>query len=239
MLGTVLQWNCAGDTVIELLANGDWGRSALAADVAADPGSLTGRRVARAAADGDAVALAAYSQPALSLGQGLAMIADIFDPDLIVLAGGVGASSGLFLDEAREHYARLVTGAGYRQLARIRGTQSARPRGDRGGRGRAAGGDRGHRPAVRHRFGPGAGPGPRRNGFPVVARTSPGCSGTAAGKVFGSDSARRQGARDVVLPLQIRFSGPAPCAFSGVRVSRGWRTFPTTDPPFWRAIISR
>jgi len=35
----------------------------------------------------------------------------------------VGASSGLFLDEAREHYARLVTGAGYRQLARIRGTQ--------------------------------------------------------------------------------------------------------------------
>ncbi|HMS75673.1 ROK family protein [Gordonia sp. (in: high G+C Gram-positive bacteria)] len=118
---------CSGtalvDTVIELLANGDWGRSALAADVAADPGSLTGRRVARAAADGDAVALAAYSQLALSLGQGLAMIADIFDPDLIVLAGGVGASSGLFLDEAREHYARLVTGAGYRQLARIRGTQ--------------------------------------------------------------------------------------------------------------------
>ena len=51
------------------------------------------------------------------------MIADIFDPDLIVLAGGVGAASGLFLDEAREHYARLITGAGHRQLARIRGTQ--------------------------------------------------------------------------------------------------------------------
>ena len=118
---------CSGtalvDTVVELLADGDWGRSQLAADVAADPGSLTGRRVAGAAADGDAVAIAAFAAFAASLGQGLAMIADIFDPDLIVLAGGVGAASGLFLDEAREHYARLITGSGHRQLARIRGTQ--------------------------------------------------------------------------------------------------------------------
>ena len=29
----------------------------------------------------------------------------------------------ILCDEAREHYARLVTGAGHRQLARIRGTQ--------------------------------------------------------------------------------------------------------------------
>ncbi|MGV9479425.1 ROK family protein [Gordonia aichiensis] len=118
---------CSGtalvDTVVELLADGDWGRSQLAADVAADPGSLTGRRVAGAAADGDAVAIAAFAAFAASLGQGLAMIADIFDPDLIVLAGGVGAASGLFLDEAREHYARLITGSGHRQLARIQGTQ--------------------------------------------------------------------------------------------------------------------
>ncbi|MGV9671964.1 MULTISPECIES: ROK family protein [unclassified Gordonia (in: high G+C Gram-positive bacteria)] len=118
---------CSGtglvDTVVELLADGDWGRSQLAADVAADPGSLTGRRVAGAAADGDAVAVAAFAAFAASLGQGLAMIADVFDPDLIVIAGGVGSASGLYLDEAREHYARLVTGAGHRQLARIRGTQ--------------------------------------------------------------------------------------------------------------------
>lgn len=118
---------CSGtalvDTVVELLADGDWGRSQLAADVAADPGSLTGRRVAGAAVDGDAVALAAFAEFAASLGQGLAMIADIFDPDLIVIAGGVGSASGLYLDEAREHYAQLITGAGHRQLARIRGTQ--------------------------------------------------------------------------------------------------------------------
>ncbi|MGC4934945.1 ROK family protein [Gordonia sp. DT30] len=118
---------CSGtalaDTVVELLADDDWGRSQLAADLAADPGSLTGRRVAGAAADGDAVAVAAFAAFAASLGQGLAMIADVFDPDLIVIAGGVGTASGLYLDEAREHYARLITGAGHRQLARIRGTQ--------------------------------------------------------------------------------------------------------------------
>lgn len=119
---------CSGtalvDTVVEMLADDPvWSRSQLAADVAADPGSLTGRRIARAAADGDGLALAAFAAFAESLGSGLAMIADVFDPDLIVLAGGVGAASGLFLDEAREHYARSVTGSGFRQLARIRGTQ--------------------------------------------------------------------------------------------------------------------
>jgi glucokinase len=51
------------------------------------------------------------------------MVCDVFDPDLVVLAGGVGSSSGLYLDEAREHYSALLTGAGHRRMARIRGTQ--------------------------------------------------------------------------------------------------------------------
>ncbi len=118
---------CSGtalvDTVVELVADADWGRSQLANDLAADPGSVTGRRVAAAASDGDPVAVAALDNFSGWLGQGLAMIADIFDPDLIVIAGGVGRASGLYLDEARERYAQLITGAGHRQLARIRGTQ--------------------------------------------------------------------------------------------------------------------
>ncbi|MCF8589311.1 ROK family protein [Gordonia liuliyuniae] len=118
---------CSGtalvDTAVELLASQRFPRSVLAAESDADPGSLTGRRVAAAAADGDPVAVAAYTDLARWLGIGLGMIADVFDPDLIVLAGGVGAASGLFLDDAREHYTASVTGAGHRQLARIRGTQ--------------------------------------------------------------------------------------------------------------------
>ncbi|QKT07601.1 ROK family protein [Gordonia sp. X0973] len=118
---------CSGtalvDTVVELLADEEWGRSVLADEIAADPGSVTGRRIAAAAQEGDPLALAAFASFASSLGQGLAMIADVFDPDLIVIAGGVGRASGLYLDDAREQYASLVTGAGHRELARIRGTQ--------------------------------------------------------------------------------------------------------------------
>jgi len=40
-----------------------------------------------------------------------------------VIGGGVSESAPLFLDEAREHYASLLTGAGRRPLARIRTAQ--------------------------------------------------------------------------------------------------------------------
>ena len=39
------------------------------------------------------------------LGEGLALVADVFDPELMVIGGGVSESAPLFLDEAREHYA--------------------------------------------------------------------------------------------------------------------------------------
>ncbi|RJO69091.1 ROK family protein [Nocardia panacis] len=117
---------CSGtalaDTAIELLAT-DPVRSVLAKDVLRDPGSLTGRRVAGAAQDGDPLATRVLADFARWLGLGLAFVSDIFDPDLIVIAGGVSSSAPLFLDDAREHYAASVTGAGHRPLARIRTTQ--------------------------------------------------------------------------------------------------------------------
>ncbi|MCP2278840.1 ROK family protein [Nocardia amikacinitolerans] len=118
---------CSGtalaDTAVELLATDPARSTVLAREVYRDPGSLTGRRVAGAAQDGDPVALAAMADFARWLGLGLAFVSDIFDPDLIVIAGGVSSSAPLFLDEAREEYARALTGAGHRPLARIRTTQ--------------------------------------------------------------------------------------------------------------------
>lgn len=85
------------------------------------PGTvLTGSVVARAAEAGDPVALEAVADFAHWLGVGLSIVADVFDPDLIVVAGGVAASAPLFLEDARRTYAGLVTGAGHRRLARIR-----------------------------------------------------------------------------------------------------------------------
>ncbi|UYP17484.1 ROK family protein [Rhodococcus sp. Z13] len=117
---------CSGtglvDTAVELLA-ADPGRSVLAADVDTDPGSLTGRRIAGAAQDGDPVAVAAFADFARSLGLGLALVADVYDPELVVIGGGVSGSAPLFLDDARERYAAAVTGAGHRPLARVRVAQ--------------------------------------------------------------------------------------------------------------------
>lgn len=109
-------------TAIELLARWPARPSTLRQEVA-DPAAMTGLRVARAAREGDAVAREALADLARWLGEGLALIADVYDPEIVVLAGGVAESSPLFADEAREHYARVVTGAGHRPLARIRTSQ--------------------------------------------------------------------------------------------------------------------
>lgn len=119
MLGAVLQRHGTRGHAVDLLPTVR-GRSLLARDAAADPGSLTGRRIAAAAQDGDVLAVAAMAEFARWLGVGLAAVADIYDPELVVIAGGVSGSASLFLDDARDHYAAALTGTGHRPLARIR-----------------------------------------------------------------------------------------------------------------------
>ncbi|QWF77530.1 Glucokinase [Amycolatopsis sp. CA-230715] len=110
-------------TAIEQLARHPGTSTVLAREVLGDPGSVTGRRVAGAARDGDPIALKAMAELAKWLGEGLALVADVFDPEVVVIAGGVSESAPLFLDEAREHYASILTGSGHRPLARIRTAQ--------------------------------------------------------------------------------------------------------------------
>jgi glucokinase len=110
-------------TAVELLARYPGRSSVLTRETSGDPGSVTGRRVAGAARDGDPIAQRAMAELARWLGEGLALVADVFDPEVIVIAGGVSESSPLFLDEAREHYAAAITGSGHRPLARIRTAQ--------------------------------------------------------------------------------------------------------------------
>ncbi|NUS43626.1 MAG: ROK family protein [Mycobacteriaceae bacterium] len=118
---------CSGsalaESALEMLAADPAESAILAREVAVDPGALTGRRVAAAAHDGDRLAQAVMARFARSLGRGLAAVADMYDPDLVVIAGGVSSSAPLYLDQAREQYALTVTGAGHRPLARIRRAQ--------------------------------------------------------------------------------------------------------------------
>lgn len=110
-------------TAVDLLASSPSSSTVLSTYATGDPHQVTGRRVAAAARDGDMVACRAFAELARWLGEGLALVADVYDPELIVIGGGVSESAPLFLDDAREHYAAVMTGAGHRPLARIRTAQ--------------------------------------------------------------------------------------------------------------------
>lgn len=115
---------CSGTALVEtalelMVANPDI-PTILSSEVGPEARQLTGRRVMQAAAGGDAIALLAIDDFSYWLGSGLSMVADIFDPDLIVIAGGVSSSGSQFLSAARQHYAENMTGSGYRPVARIK-----------------------------------------------------------------------------------------------------------------------
>ncbi|GAA3877080.1 ROK family protein [Saccharothrix violaceirubra] len=110
-------------TAVELLARYPGSSTVLAREVVGNGRVVTGRRVAGAARDGDPVARRALADLARWLGDGLALVADVYDPEVVVVGGGVSESAPLFLDDARERYASVMTGAGHRPPARIRTAQ--------------------------------------------------------------------------------------------------------------------
>lgn len=69
---------------------------------AVGPDGITGEMVSRAAERGDAAALASFSLIAGHLGAGIVNIIHIFDPEMVVLGGGMSSSGGLLLDRVRE-----------------------------------------------------------------------------------------------------------------------------------------
>lgn len=114
---------CSGtalvDTALELMVALPDVPTTLNRDVTPES-ELTGRRVMQAARNGDDIACRAVDDFAYWLGIGMALVADVFDPELIVIAGGVGAAGDLFIERAQQIYTEHVTGAGYRPLAKIK-----------------------------------------------------------------------------------------------------------------------
>lgn len=80
----------------------------------------TGRDVMSAAREGDVLGKAAVDSFATWLGRGLSVVADVLDPALIVLGGGVSADADLFLDHARDGMAAGMVGAGFRPVPELR-----------------------------------------------------------------------------------------------------------------------
>jgi glucokinase len=81
-----------------------------------DPDRLTGPMVTAAAEAGDAVALAAFASVGDWLGVGVANLVAAFDPEIVVIGGGVSAAGDLLLGPARLALRRSLVGAEHRTV---------------------------------------------------------------------------------------------------------------------------
>lgn len=84
------------------------------------PERLVGPMVTEAAEQGDAVALQAFGSVGDWLGVGIANLVAAFDPDVVVVGGGVSAADDLLLEPARAALTRALVGASHRRVPRIR-----------------------------------------------------------------------------------------------------------------------
>jgi glucokinase len=93
--------------------------TALLIDADGDPEKLTGRMVTGAAQAGDEVALEAFGLAGYWLGQVLADMVQIFDPQVIVVGGGVIDAGDLLMTPAKEAYIVRLAQRGKLPVAEI------------------------------------------------------------------------------------------------------------------------
>lgn len=84
-----------------------------------DATALTGLDVTTAAGQGDPAAVELLADLGAWLGEGLASVAAILDPELVVLGGGVSEAGALLIDPALAAFRRQLTGRGHRPEARF------------------------------------------------------------------------------------------------------------------------
>jgi glucokinase len=118
---------CGNRGCLEAMASGSTlgrlGREAAAADpggrlaaIAGRPDLVTGEVVFAAASEGDKAAIALFERVGHWLGVGIASLVTTFDPDLVVVGGGVATTGELLLAPARASFERYVHGRGHRDL---------------------------------------------------------------------------------------------------------------------------
>jgi glucokinase len=98
--------------------------SLLAADLmdlaGGDSNAITGPLVTQAARQGDAFCIEQLSSLGRWLGEGIASLAAVLDPAVVVIGGGVSAADELLLGPTRAAFAAQLTGRGHRPMLEIR-----------------------------------------------------------------------------------------------------------------------
>jgi len=79
-----------------------------------DPEGVTGRLVTEAAGRDDAIARGIFAEVGRRLGQGIAGLVNVLDPQVVVVGGGAMEAGGLLLDPARAAFDEAVEGLEHR-----------------------------------------------------------------------------------------------------------------------------
>jgi glucokinase len=80
---------------------------------------ITGAMVTKAATEGDPFSVSLLAEVGRWLGEGIADLADLLDPAVVVVGGGVSEAGDLLLDPAREAYEANLSAAEHRPRLRI------------------------------------------------------------------------------------------------------------------------
>jgi glucokinase len=111
-------------TALVRSARAEAGASLLAAPLleraAGDPERIDGPMISALAAEGDPFAVAQLESLGGWLGAGVASLAAVLDPTLVVVGGGVSEAGDLLLAPLRSTFGRMLTGRGHRPMAEVR-----------------------------------------------------------------------------------------------------------------------
>jgi glucokinase len=108
-----------GQTAREVARISPAAASDLLERVDGEPDRLTGEVVARAAADGDPLALELITEVGVWLGQGIADLSAVLDPEVVVIGGGVSKLGEMVLGPARARLEHALPGRGFRPGPRV------------------------------------------------------------------------------------------------------------------------
>lgn len=88
-------------------------------EIEAEAGELTGLEVYKAILEGDVGALRILSELGAWLGQAVASLTAVLDPEVVVIGGGVSAAGDLLLDSIRSAYLAHLPARGFRPELKI------------------------------------------------------------------------------------------------------------------------
>lgn len=84
-----------------------------------DPERIDGPMITAAAMEGDLIAREQLAEVGAALGEGVASLVAVLDPNLVVVGGGVSEAGDLLLEPLRHAFASSLSGRGHRPLAQV------------------------------------------------------------------------------------------------------------------------